>query len=1044
MAQISPRARLDNSEYAIGWIAALPHERAAAQAMLDREHAPVQHKHPKDDNVYSLGSIDGPNGEHNVVIASLPPGKYGATPAATAAAHMLSSFPAIKFGLMVGIGGGIPSDDNDIRLGDVVVSKPEGTFGGVRQFDCGKATINGFEECGILDSPPRVLLNATSALQAQHDMVGSAIPTILEEMYEKYPLMAKPRSGPGYIYQGANHDQLFQSDHKHKDGQRDCSKCDDARKIDRQERFDQEPYIHYGTIASGNHVIKDARIRDSLSKNCLCFETEATGLMNDFPCLVIRGICDYSDSHKNDRWQKYAAATAAAYAKELLRITDAVDVKNTPDIMRKLYPQFSKVYLCLDAMDELRSPRDLLKELRGSPSHIQIFITGRHYIQDTVEEYLTGGQVISIVAHESDIERFVEYEIGGPSDIEPDAMDEELRMNILTKVAGSAQGVFLLPALQLRTVLQATTIRDREAALEILPSDLDEAFGETMDRVKQQPKGLFEKAAKIITWVHLAERPLTVDELLCSLAIKDSDIALDRRGVPVRKTLLNCCHGLVVIDQETSTVRLVHYSLQEYLNRQDRIFDITKEELHMRIARVCLTFLKFPPTTTCACTLCVREIYEATPTSSIAERTLDDNNSTISLFCYAATQWGHHLRRGKHLSNATMELAKEHLHIGLLNNPDSLRMLYEEIDNKRSGYEDINFFKLWIRGDAVYVLPTHIIAFFGIPEIMSYLISTRQDLDARDPVAMQTPLLWAAQEGHEAVVEMLVATGKVCIDSKDDSGSTPLLRAVQYGREAVVRLLIATGKVDINSEDQSGNTPFLTAIRFGHEAAVRLMMATGKVDVDSRDDSGHTPLSWAARYGHEAVVRLLLEAKADVDRVDIWGETPLSRAAQGGHEAVVRLLLAVGANVNSQDGRGKTPLLYAVERGNDDMVKLLLTASGIDVNPRDQYGRTPLSWAAQFGNDTTVKLLLATDEVDIDARDQDNRTPLFLAANREKENVVKLLLATGKVNINAKDHENRTPLSLAARSGNLDVVRLLVATGKADFGYSRHQSQDHW
>jgi nucleoside phosphorylase len=134
MAQTLPQ--LDNSEYAVGWIAALPHERAAAKAMLDKEHAPTQHKHTNDDNIYSLGSINGPNGEHNVVIASLPPGRYGTTPAATAAAQMLSSFPAVKFGLMVGIGGGIPSDGNDIRLGDVVVSKPEGNFGGVRQYDC--------------------------------------------------------------------------------------------------------------------------------------------------------------------------------------------------------------------------------------------------------------------------------------------------------------------------------------------------------------------------------------------------------------------------------------------------------------------------------------------------------------------------------------------------------------------------------------------------------------------------------------------------------------------------------------------------------------------------------------------------------------------------------------------------------------------------------------------------------------------------------------------------------------------------------------------
>jgi nucleoside phosphorylase len=87
--------------------------------------------------------------------------------------------------------------------------------------------------------------------------------------------------------------------------------------------------VHHGTIASGNQVIKDAAVRDKLSAELggvLCFEMEAAGLMNSFPCLVIRGICDYADSHKNKRWQPYAAATAAAYAKEMLSAIPPAEV----------------------------------------------------------------------------------------------------------------------------------------------------------------------------------------------------------------------------------------------------------------------------------------------------------------------------------------------------------------------------------------------------------------------------------------------------------------------------------------------------------------------------------------------------------------------------------------------------------------------------------------------------------------------------------------------------------------------------------------------
>ncbi|KAF2185461.1 hypothetical protein K469DRAFT_778229, partial [Zopfia rhizophila CBS 207.26] len=216
---------------------------------------------------------------------------------------------------------------------------------------------------------------------------------------------------------------------------------------------------------------------------------------------------------------------------------------------------------------------------------------------------------------------------------------------------------FLLPTLQIRTILQATTVRDRDEALKTLPSNLDEAFGGTMSRIEQQPNALSEKAGKIIAWIQLAERPLTVDELLCSLAIKDGDTCLNLRGIPVRKTLLNCCHGLAVIDQETSTVRLVHYSLQEHLRPQDQIFGVTKAKWHSKIARTCLTFLEFP--------------------SVPAREAPEQNNRTITLPFYASTQWGHHLRRSDNSSDTTMELAKRYLYNGLANNFESLRLLYE-------------------------------------------------------------------------------------------------------------------------------------------------------------------------------------------------------------------------------------------------------------------------------------------------------------------------------------------------------------------------------
>jgi nucleoside phosphorylase len=317
-------ASLTNQSYTVGWICALPSEMAAARAMLDEDHGRPREQDPSDRNNYRLGRI----WEHNVVLACLPAGMYGSNSAATVAAQMLFTFRSIRFGLMVGVGGGVPREGTDIRLGDVVVSKPEETSGGVRQYDFGKTVGEGrFTFMGSLNRPPQVLLTAVSSLEADHMMEESKISKFLAEMVVKYPNM-----GPEFSYPGSQYDQLYEAEYDHAGDDNTCQYCDSRRLKDRPARSRGIPTIHHGLIASGNQVMKHGVTRDRLRNqlNVLCFEMEAAGLMDNFPCLVIRGICDYADSHKNERWQKYAAATAAAYAKELLYIIPTNEVTGTP------------------------------------------------------------------------------------------------------------------------------------------------------------------------------------------------------------------------------------------------------------------------------------------------------------------------------------------------------------------------------------------------------------------------------------------------------------------------------------------------------------------------------------------------------------------------------------------------------------------------------------------------------------------------------------------------------------------------------------------
>jgi nucleoside phosphorylase len=315
--------RLSHHDYTVACICPMGVELAPVIAVLDRAHFLLPTK--RDQNSYTLGEIGG----HNVVIAVLP--ETGTNSAAAMATQLLNDFPSIRFGLLVGVGGGVPDEEDggmDMRLGDVVVSKPTGSFGGVVQYDLGKYTAQGgFERIGVLNKPPQLLLASIEQLQAHHQMEGSKIPDHIATMLQKFSAKEKE-----YSYPGAVHDQLFQAAYAHPGG-RSCQNCDPQQLVVRNPRRNANPTIHYGTIGSANSMVKDSAIRDKLKRDygVICVEMEAAGLMDSFPCLVIRGICDYADSHKNKKWQPYAAATAAAYMKELLSVMPAQDVTKIPN-----------------------------------------------------------------------------------------------------------------------------------------------------------------------------------------------------------------------------------------------------------------------------------------------------------------------------------------------------------------------------------------------------------------------------------------------------------------------------------------------------------------------------------------------------------------------------------------------------------------------------------------------------------------------------------------------------------------------------------------
>ena len=318
---------LSVSLYTVGWLCAIEEEELAALGMLDAKHdSPTPC--PISQNGYTYGEIC----DHNVVIVKLPAGQTGQAGASRTAVLFSESFPTMKIYLFVGIGGGMPSnyyDNTDcqgskrpIHLGDVVVASPKQTgVHAIVEYDRGRETTNGFESFGLVGHPITELVIAVDKVESTwkdggspfHDHLVRLSPEKLRERRVNYDFCKFERPD-------SSHDMLFKSEYKHVDkDDTTCSQCSKDHIIERDPS--DLPAFHRGPIASGNKVIQDAEKRDKLSdkyQHAICFDMEAAGVLLETNCLVIRGISDYADSHKSYRWHNYAAATAAAFARQLL------------------------------------------------------------------------------------------------------------------------------------------------------------------------------------------------------------------------------------------------------------------------------------------------------------------------------------------------------------------------------------------------------------------------------------------------------------------------------------------------------------------------------------------------------------------------------------------------------------------------------------------------------------------------------------------------------------------------------------------------------
>jgi ankyrin repeat protein len=668
---------------------------------------------------------------------------------------------------------------------------------------------------------------------------------------------------------------------------------------------------------------------------------------------------------------------------------------------------------------------------------------------------------------------------------------------------------FLLAQLHLDSLTGKRSPKAIRSALQQLPKGLnalDSAYKEAMERIESQVRDSQELANQVLSWITCARRPLTTTELQHALAVEIGESELDLENISEVEDIVSVCAGLVTVDKESDIIRLVHYTTQEYFQRTQNFW---LPNAQRDIARSCVTYLLFDAFETGFCQ--TDDEFEARLRFNV-------------LYDYATQNWGHHARV------ASTEV--ERLTMNLLENEASLSASSQAMIASSQAM-------IASRGHVIihgysqkaprHMRGVHVAAYFGLREAITAILNCTQDPDpknehGRTPLSFAaeqghsavvqlllaaggvdpdsktsrsgpyfgigtTPLLFAAKKGHSAVVRQLIATKGVNADSKDVWGRTPLSLAAEQGHESVVQLLLVTDGVDVNSEvvdklgrspikglgmplgfvpgrtpmsfaaanghervvrlllakegidvdkaTEYGRTPLSFAAEQGHELVVRMLLATNNVDINLRDtEDGRTALSFAAENGCEAVVKLLLDQGADPDSKDnTYGRTPLSFAAINGHMVVVKLLLDKSVDINSKDKKyGLTPLSLAAAYGHAEVLKLLLAKDGINPDSNDCDGRTPLSLAAANGHTAAVKLLLAKDDIDPDSNDNDGRTPLLWAAHRGFEGIVKMLLATNNINVDSKDRYGRTPLIGAAVRAQQAVVKLLLKTDGVDPG----------
>jgi ankyrin repeat protein len=609
--------------------------------------------------------------------------------------------------------------------------------------------------------------------------------------------------------------------------------------------------------------------------------------------------------------------------------------------------------------------------------------------------YQYNASIIPIAAVEEDLTTYVQWRTS-TSDFLQQCVDmkDGLMDKILKTVVRDNGGMFLLAKFNMDTLDSKLNIKQVMRALQSLPKELDGTYTDAMTRITELPASTKESVLDFLRWVVFAEQPLHERAIEHALAVEQGDDDIDEDSIIRARILANKCAGLVQFD-ESDCLRLVHYSAENYFTQhRDRWFPDGSPKL----TSACLSYLQF-------------DAFKAGACSGQDEAVeFEERLEKYPFLRYAAMSWGKHLRL-----ESTDDLEAQA--ISFLTHPGCLASATQAL-----WYLDSQGGISW---DAKDSSPIHLATHFGLHHLVEELIMRGYKVDLRD-INGATPLALAVIRNNRDIARTLLRAG-ASVNSVDNNGRAPLHQAIRYKRPDMARLLLDQPGIDINlgHPKWSYMTPLITAAVWGAVNVINMLLARPEIQVNKTCTSpsvGTTALIYAAHQGQtEAVKALLTHPDIDIDAKDNSCSTALTYASQGGYYATAEALLDKGADTEVlQAGSEGTAIMRAIDGNQISNVKLLIKR-GANLHHKDTFGRGVLHSAAVNKRAEILRILLAKDPtLDVNMRDAHGKTTLHDIARWGHTETIEVLLAHGG-DPTIKDNHGRTPMRVA-REMNLPHV----------------------